>query len=125
VPNSDIGAASFDDLIGACRESGRHINAEHLRDFEIDDELKSDRLMNRQIGRLDALEDLPRVNADLTIAVGAVLRAAANSPTGRPPNKVAITTDGKNVAPVAYTPKNWSRRSRIPRDAKTQMSAIK
>jgi hypothetical protein len=45
----------------------RHREAERFRGLEIDDQLELGRLLDRQIGRLGALEDLPGVNAELAI----------------------------------------------------------
>jgi len=39
--------------------------AERFGGIEIDDQLKSGRLLNRQVGRLGAVEDLSGINADL------------------------------------------------------------
>src|SRR5882724_9477188 len=58
----------LDDLIGTCQEHGRHFETKVLCGFQIDDEFEPDRLDNRQIGRLGALENLPGVIADLAIS---------------------------------------------------------
>src|SRR6266436_3248205 len=57
--------ASFDDLVGAGEDRWRHGEAEGLGGAEIDDQLECGRLLDRQIGRLGALEDPSGVNADL------------------------------------------------------------
>jgi hypothetical protein len=44
--------------------------AERLGGLEIEDQLECGRLLDRQIGRLGALEDLSGVNADLAVGTG-------------------------------------------------------
>jgi hypothetical protein len=56
---------SFDDLVGAGEDRRRDGEAERLGGVEIDDELEYGRLLDRQIGRLGALEHPSRVNPDL------------------------------------------------------------
>src|SRR5205807_6286497 len=58
-------AASFDDLVGAGEQRLRHGEAEGLGGFEVDHQLKFARLLDRQVARLGALEDLSGVNAGL------------------------------------------------------------
>jgi hypothetical protein len=43
---------SFDHVVGACEQGGRHGEAECFRRVEIDNQLKFGRLLNRQIGSL-------------------------------------------------------------------------
>jgi hypothetical protein len=47
----------FDHLVGALLELQRHLEAERLRNFKVDDELKLARLYDRQVGWLLALEN--------------------------------------------------------------------
>ena len=47
----------------------RHGEAERLGGLEVDDQLELGRLLDRQIGRLGALEDLSGVNAGLAIGM--------------------------------------------------------
>ena len=56
--------ALFDHLVGAREHSGRNGEAQRLRGFEVDDQLESCRLLDREIGWLGTLEDLAGVNAD-------------------------------------------------------------
>src|SRR5437870_1260698 len=58
---------SFDDLVGELQDRLRHREAERLCGLEIDDQLESGRLLDRQIGGLGALEDLSSVSADQAI----------------------------------------------------------
>jgi len=58
-------AASFDDLVGADEDRWRHGEAECFGSFEIDDQLEPGRPLDRQIGRLGALEDLSDINSGL------------------------------------------------------------
>ena len=53
-------ARLLDDLVGAGEDRGRDGQAERRGGFEIDDQLEGRRLLDRQIGGLDALENLSR-----------------------------------------------------------------
>src|SRR3974377_2094200 len=64
------GAFSLDYLVGACRKRGRHIDAERLRSFEIDDELKLSRLHGGKLGRLGTLENAPGIDSALSKSIG-------------------------------------------------------
>src|SRR5271166_483807 len=55
---------SFDDLVGAGEDRWRDRQAERLGGVEIDDQLECCRLLDRRVGRLGALADLPDVNAN-------------------------------------------------------------
>jgi hypothetical protein len=73
------GAPSFDDLAGEDR--GRDRQAERLRRVEIDDQLKSVRLLDRQIGRLGAFEDFVNVDHAPTQQIAKV-RTIGYEPAG-------------------------------------------
>src|SRR5471032_1897460 len=65
LPDSCIAAncASFDRLVGANEQRGRHGEAERFGSLHIDHQLEFGRLLYRQIGRLGAFEDLIDVAA--------------------------------------------------------------
>jgi hypothetical protein len=69
VPTRDSSIAAksflFDHLVCADKQEGRHSKAEFLGRLQIDNQLKFGRLLNRQIGRLGAFENLIDV-ADCT-----------------------------------------------------------
>jgi len=62
-PRTDLSRCSkrqlLDDLVGDGEHARRNLDPEHLGDPQIDDELKSGGLNNRQLGRLLALEHAP------------------------------------------------------------------
>src|ERR1700736_3735948 len=62
-------AHSFDRLVGATEQRQRHGEAERLRGLEIDDQLDFRGLLDRQIGRLHALENLTRGDTDQMICI--------------------------------------------------------
>src|SRR5262249_34651740 len=57
---------SLDDLVGAGEDRWRHRQAERLGAVEIDHQLERGRLLDRQIGRLGTLTDLPGENTEST-----------------------------------------------------------
>src|SRR5215831_14428832 len=70
----------FDDLVGAREQHRRHFEAEHRCSLQIDNQLESCRLKDRQIARVGAGKNLAGVDAVLTIAVvdvGAIARQPA------------------------------------------------
>src|SRR5215470_493897 len=50
-------AHSFDHLVGAGEQSGRHLEAKRPRGLEVDHQLILGRSLHRQVGRLLAFED--------------------------------------------------------------------
>src|ERR1700686_2844517 len=48
----------FDDLVGAGEQGRRHGQADRLGGLQIDDQLEPRRLLDRQVGRLGAFQDL-------------------------------------------------------------------
>ena len=63
---------SFDHLVGAGEDRWRHGQTERIRGPEIDDQLECGWLLDWQIGRLGALQDLPDISTDIAISVGQV-----------------------------------------------------
>src|SRR5262245_64823083 len=63
-------SCSFDHLVGAGRQCGRHFEAQHLCGAQIDDEFELGWLHDRQVGGMLALENPRSIDADLTISVG-------------------------------------------------------
>src|SRR6516225_5237820 len=61
---------SFDDLVGEVEDRRRDRHAERLRGLKVDHQLEFCRLLDRQIGRLGAVEDSPCVSAGLAQAIG-------------------------------------------------------
>jgi len=57
---------SFDHFIGAGEDRWRDRQPERLGGLQIDDQLELRRLLDRQIGRLGAVEDLSSVIAEAT-----------------------------------------------------------
>ena len=102
---------SLDNLVGAADERQREGNAKRLCGLEIDDHLDLHDLLHRQIGGLAALEDFPRVEADLAVSIGQVAPIAHQAagyrevaPSGDRRNRVAGTQGndlGKVVDEVA------------------------
>ena len=65
--------ASFDGFVGANKERFWDCEPESFRCFEVDDQLKRSRLLDRDVGNLDAVEELDELlghylNEELTEA---------------------------------------------------------
>ena len=54
----------FDHLVGAGEQRWGHFEAERLGSLQIDHQLEIGRLLDRQVGRLGALEDPSGIDAD-------------------------------------------------------------
>ena len=63
-------SALFDHLVGGREQCRGHGEAERFRGLEVDDKLNFCGLNHRQVGRLFALEDATRIDADLTERIG-------------------------------------------------------
>jgi hypothetical protein len=79
--NCRIAKVLFDPLVGDRQHTRRHFDAERLCGLEVEHKVKFGRLHHRQIGGLDALEDLPGIDTDLMIRVREV-GAVAHQPAG-------------------------------------------
>src|SRR5438309_6314353 len=55
-------AHSFDHLVSAYHEGQRHVDAERLGGFEVDDQFKPAGLLDGELGRLGALQDLVHIH---------------------------------------------------------------
>ena len=71
------GRGSFDHLVGAREQHGRHGEAEHPGGLGVDDQLELGRLHDRQVGGLGALEDPPDIDADLAVGIQGSLRSSS------------------------------------------------
>src|SRR5215831_19039521 len=71
----------FDHLVGTGQDRWRHGETECLRGLEVDHQLECGRLLDRQISRLRALENLSGGNTDLTPGAGEA-RSIANQASG-------------------------------------------
>ena len=60
-------SASFDHLVSGCEQSWRHREAKCLSGLKVDDKLEVSRLLDRQISWFCSFENLPDVDASLTI----------------------------------------------------------
>jgi len=67
----------FDDLVGAGEDRRRHGQSERPGGLEIDHQLEPRWLLDRKIGRLGALEDLPDVSTEIAISVGQISSVTA------------------------------------------------
>ena len=72
---------SFDDFVGERQQLVRDAEAKRLGGLHIDHEFEPNGLLDRQIGRLGAFEDLAGVDTDLAIAI-ADADAVAHEPAG-------------------------------------------
>src|SRR5438093_10950620 len=63
APQGDVWVSLFDHLVSAQYEPGRDLMADRLRGLEIDDQLEPRRLLDRQIRRLDAAQQLGELPA--------------------------------------------------------------
>src|SRR5437016_14133112 len=73
-------SCSFDYLVGAGEQGGRHLEAERLGGRDIDDKIKAGRLQDGKVGRLFALQNAAGINSNLTTRVGKT-SSIAHQPT--------------------------------------------
>src|SRR5215813_14661466 len=80
-PSPPRAVSLFNHLVGEQLQRIGHLDAEQSRRLRVDDELEFARLQDRQVGWLRAFEDLPGIDADLTIHVRAI-GPIAHQPAG-------------------------------------------
>ena len=76
-------AHSFDHLVGAGEELGRHFEAKRFSGLEVDDKFEDSRLHDRQVSRLFALENPTDVDARLPDAFAHVCGIADKTTRNR------------------------------------------
>src|ERR1700730_1592810 len=72
----------LDNLVGAGEQRRRHVDAERLGGYKIDDHFESRRLHHWKVGGLLALNDAAGIEADLAIGIGQA-RSVSHQTTGR------------------------------------------
>ena len=85
---SDIGTAAnsalFNHLVGALLDVGRHVESERRSGFQIDQKLEPRRLLDREVGRLGAFENLVHVDGGTAIEVRPMRTVSQRKNPGRP-----------------------------------------
>jgi hypothetical protein len=79
---------SLDHLVGAGEQLGRYFNAKHFGSLEVDHELEPSWLLNRQISRISALENLVDVFCCMPVLIRQAWRIAHKTTDLRKLNKV-------------------------------------
>ena len=85
--------ASLDHLVRSHQDRLRHGEAERLGGLQVDNQLKFGWLLNRQVGRLCALEDFSSIDTELAIYIDEA-GSKADQPAGR--GKLAPRVDRWN-----------------------------
>src|SRR5262249_22260774 len=80
-PKADMALLLFDHFIRDGDYPWRHLDAEHSRRLEVDDELEFGRLQHRQVGGCGSFEDATGRDGDLTKGIPDV-GSVAHQPTG-------------------------------------------
>src|SRR5713101_2063472 len=95
-PEETCGERLFDHHVGEREQLRRHVEAQRLRGFEIDDQFELGRLYNWKIGGLLALKNPADMHASLTIIFRTVHSVADEASN---PDKLALRVDRRQ--PIA------------------------
>src|SRR5690349_24544957 len=71
--------ASFDQLVGAREQRGRHGEAKGLRSFQTDDKLESRWLLDRQVSRIVTVQNLHNVGGGTPPKIGSASAVTCQS----------------------------------------------
>src|SRR5262245_16849554 len=108
---SRCGAASFDHLVGDREQLGRHVEAERIGGLEVDHQFEFGGLLDREVGRIGAVENLAGIDADL--AIRRRIRRAIGDETADDRIFTPVVDRGNAVAcrerndPLAPTVEEW------------------